>query len=368
MITVPISSGVMNAIPVRARIAASLLGIVLLLAACAPVTQRPAIDEKAVAEEARKQHELAFQDLMEDHARLYRVSYSILARGAPLCADKVRPSLGMRFGTVEDVAKEFREPGAKLLGLSSELKIVQVAEGSPAQRAGLREKDVIVALEGRSIPTGAGARQKFVDALAAAAKAKKQLTIKVRRAEGERSISVEHEAACDYPVQLHPADMINAFADGKQVVIMRGMLRFVRDDLDLAVVVGHELAHNTMKHIEKQTGNVLLGTLVDILAATRGVDTQGLFGNLGGMVYSKDFEAEADYVGLYFTARAGFEIEKAPNLWRRMAAANPGGIQQRGFGASHPSTPERFLALEKIVTEIRAKKAAGRELRPEVRN
>lgn len=357
----------MNRLHLRPNFTAGLLLVAALLPACAPVTRQPAIDDKAVAEEARKQRELAFQDLIEDQARLFRISYPILARGAALCEGKVRPSAGMRFGNLEDIAKDFRDAAAKLLGLTNELLIVQVAGGSPAQRAGLREKDVILALQGKPAQKGTGARQKFLEAIAETAKMRKELSFKVRRAGAEHVISVEHEPACDYPALLHPADAINAFADGRQIVVTRGMLRFVRDDLELAVVVGHELAHNTMKHIEKQTGNVLLGTLLDILAASRGVDTQGMFGNLAGLVYSKEFEAEADYVGLYLTARAGYDVDKAPNFWRRMASASPGAIQQRGFGASHPSTPERFLALEKIVEEIRAKKASGKDLKPELR-
>lgn len=336
------------------------------LSACAPVTQRPAVEDKAVAAEAQKQRELAWQDEMEDQARLYRVAYPILARGAPLCEERVRAALGIRFGNVHDLPKEFRETAAKLIGLGNELQVIQVAPGSPADRAGMQEKDILLAVESRRAPSGEGAREKLTTAIAEAAKTRKTLDVIVRRAGVQRSFTVGHEPVCDYPVLVHSADIINAFADGKQVMVTRGMLRFVRDDLELAVVIGHELAHNTMGHIQKQMGNQFLGTLLDVLAASRGVDTQGLFGSLAGAVFSKEFEAEADYVGLYFTARAGHSIDKAPNFWRRMATANPGGIQQRGFGASHPSTPERFLALEKIVEEIRAKNAAGKALTPEM--
>lgn len=336
------------------------------LAACAPVTQRPTLDDKAVAEETRKQRQLAFQDLLEDQARLYRVSYPILARGAPLCEDKLRASFGARFANVQDMPKDYREVATAALGLASEIQVIQVVAGSPAQRAGLQEKDVVLGVEGKSAPAGEGARARLASLIAEFAKTRKILSFKVKRAGVEIVLPVEHEPACDYPVLVNAADTINAFATGSQIVIMRGMLRFIRDDLELAVVVGHELAHNTMKHIDKQRGNMLLGSLLDILAATRGVDTQGAFGSLAGLVYSKDFEAEADYVGLYFTARAGYEIDKAPNFWRRMASANPGGIRQRSFGASHPSTPERFLSLEKIVEEIRAKRAAGTDLRPQM--
>jgi predicted Zn-dependent protease len=81
-------------------------------------------------------------------------------------------------------------------------------------------------------------------------------------------------------------------------------------------------------------------------------------------MYSKEFEAEADYVGLYLMARAGFAIEDTPNFWRRMAIAHPGSVK-RGLAASHPPTPERFLALEKTVEEIDAKRARSEALLPE---
>jgi len=335
-----------------------------LLAACAPVTQRPALDEKAVTAEAQKQRELAWQDLQDDAARLYRVAYPILARGASLCEDKVRRSLGLRLGNMHDVSKELRPAASRMMGLGDELQVVQVAPGSPAERAGLREKDILVSVDGKPVQRGEGARAKLLATLDELAKTHSHLEFRVRRSGADETVRAGHEALCDYPVVLNNADIINAFADSKQVAITRGMMRFVRDDLELAVVIGHELAHNSMGHVQKQMGNQMLGTLVDIMAATRGVNTQGLFGGAAGLVFSKDFEAEADYVGLYFTARAGLAIDKAPNFWRRMAAANPGGIQQRGFGASHPSTPERFLALEKVVEEIKAKLTVGKDLTP----
>lgn len=349
------------------RLVAALALAAGLLAACAPVTQRPQVDERAVAEEARKQRELALADLLEDSARLFRISYPILARGAPLCDENVRPALGARFASLGDFGKDFREAAASLLGLGDEVSVVQITEGSPAHRAGLRERDVVVAVQGRPAPRGEGAARKLVEQITEAAKSANRVELRVRRGGAEHTLAVEPEPACDYPVVLHPADAINAFADGRQLAVTRGMLRFVRDDLELAVVVGHELAHNSMKHVEKQTGNVLLGTILDILAAARGVNTQGAFGNLAGLVFSKEFEAEADYVGLYFTARAGYDVARAPNFWRRMASAAPGAIGRQGFAATHPSTPERFVALEKTVEEIRAKQAAGRDLAPEIR-
>jgi predicted Zn-dependent protease len=132
-------------------------------------------------------------------------------------------------------------------------------------------------------------------------------------------------------------------------------------------VIGHELAHNFMGHIEAGQRNNVLGTIAEIIAATKGVPTQGALGAAIALAYSPAFEAEADYVGLYVLASAGIEIKEAPKFWRRMAAANPAGISQRGMIASHPATSARFVALEKTVQEIEAKRAAGQPLVPELK-
>ena len=160
------------------------------------------------------------------------------------------------------------------------------------------------------------------------------------------------------------ADDVNAMADGTHVLLFTGMLRFADTDEELATVVGHEMAHNLMDHVSKQQGNALLGTILDILVAGVGVNTQGMFTKMAMLAYSKEFEAEADYVGLYLMARAGYAIHDTPNFWRRMAIAHPGSVKG-GFFATHPATPERFLALEKTVAEIEGKERSNQALLPE---
>jgi Peptidase family M48 len=160
---------------------------------------------------------------------------------------------------------------------------------------------------------------------------------------------------------------LNAFADGKNVFIARGMMRFAQDDTELALVVSHEMAHNSMLHMKAKTSNYVLGTVLDILiTATTGVNTQGTFGNMAASRYSQEFEAEADYVGLYMMAAAGKNIDSAPKFWRRMAAAHPTGIEA-DYSSSHPSTAYRLLALEETVKEIKLKKETGASLTPEMK-
>jgi predicted Zn-dependent protease len=75
-------------------------------------------------------------------------------------------------------------------------------------------------------------------------------------------------------------------------------------------------------------------------------------------------EREADYVSLYIIAVAGYDYNAAPNFYRRLASADPGSIK-KSFARTHPSSPERFIAMEKAVKEINDKKSKGLPLIPE---
>lgn len=181
------------------------------------------------------------------------------------------------------------------------------------------------------------------------------------------------QANCSYKVILDPKQIgLNAYADGKNVVINPGMVDFASNDTHLAFVVAHEFAHNIMAHIASQQKNVaiggILGTLGDALAQSQGVNTQGAFGKLGAnqamLKYSPSFETEADYVGLYILARAGYPIEQAPDFWRIMSQNEPRSIY---VTSTHPNNPSRTIAMEKTIPEIRSKQAASQPLLPNIR-
>jgi predicted Zn-dependent protease len=125
---------------------------------------------------------------------------------------------------------------------------------------------------------------------------------------------------------------INAFADGEEISVTTGMLRFVNNDDELALVIGHELAHNVLGHPDYERGrkdNPILhgmteGALLDATLATagtygrRGRALTGIGGNTGKLAFFQVFEREANDLGLYFVQRAGFDPSQAVDLWRRM--------------------------------------------------
>lgn len=180
------------------------------------------------------------------------------------------------------------------------------------------------------------------------------------------------ERTCSFGTIVTVEGDINAFADGRNVILPWAMMRFANDD-ELRVVVAHEIAHNAMGHIDAKRQNMLVGALFGIVAdvalASQGVNTGGEYTNsfmgLGAMTFSQDFEREADYVGMYLLARAGLPLESAPEFWRRFAQISPKAIS---YASSHPTTAERFVRLRQTVAEIEEKRAAGRELLPEMKS
>jgi predicted Zn-dependent protease len=253
--------------------------------------------------------------------------------------------------------------------------VIHVVKGSAADEAGLAQNDVIVEIKDTAVEPvrerSAGPHERLLDALMEWKK--RELPLAVRRGEQSLEVTLVGKDACKYPVALVSSDAVNAFADGRGVGITSGMVRFVESDDELALVIGHELAHNTLGHLNRRQANALAGTilgvLVDIGAAAAGVSTGGtgmrMGGAAGSLVFSKEFESESDYLGTYMAARAGFEIAQAPMFWRRMAVEHPSGIGGGSMLASHPSTPERATALEQTIAEIEGKAARNEPLVPE---
>lgn len=172
-------------------------------------------------------------------------------------------------------------------------------------------------------------------------------------------------SSCSYSVIFRQDDQLNAKADGRRVYIHSGMIRFCETDDELAIVVGHELAHNMLEHTRKKQTSMLLGAIVDAaIAGAAGVNTNNAFMKAAAVAYSQEYESEADYLGVYLAGRAGYKIDAAPLFWRKMAIEHPGSIMNR-FNSTHPSTPERSVALRNTVAEIDAKRSARLALIPE---
>jgi len=349
-----------------------ILGLVavVLLACGAPQTTAPEIDPAAAQREAQLQKEFALRSYRQDWQRLFDIGGPLLEASAGLCGNHLAPYLGVKFHTVHGFDKDDRIAVAKVYTLDNKPRVSQVVALSPAARAGFLVGDVLLEIQGRSINSGPGASKKISKMLDELLATGRPIGFKIARGPEILMLQALPTQHCNFNLQLSQDHEINAFADGANVVINRGLIRFIESDQHLATIIAHEIAHNAMGHIDAKKTNATVGAigglLADMAAAVLGVNTGSTFRNIGARAgasaYSAAFENEADYVGLYILARARYPIKGAADVWRLMATVNPKSIS---FSGSHPTSPQRYLNMEQYIREITAKLAANAPLVPD---
>ena len=351
----------------------SLLILSLVLAACAtPQSRMPVINNTSTSEEAKKQRMLVIEDYMGNYKKLQQVASRVISNGADLCGEKVGGYYGFNYWNQDSFSPALKEAAKTRYSLNEKFKVLNVAAQSPAEKAKFKENDTLVSINGWLIPSGKEAEKQLNLKLAEYGNTLTAVDITILRDDAEQKISITPAKACDFKVTLAPDDVKNAYADGKNIVVYKGMMDFFKSDEEIALVVSHELAHNAMKHIDAKQKNAtiggIFGLLLDVAAAAGGINTNGDFTRLGsglaGNAFSVEFEQEADYVGLYFMKKAGYDIDNAAGFWRRMAINNSQAITMK---SSHPTTPERFVAIESTVKEIKSKQEKGESLTPELK-
>lgn len=348
-----------------------IISTLALLAACAgPVTSGPRVSKDALSKEVALQQQLVFERAMKDEARVYSLAFPLQGANAQFCGSHVRPVIGLSAWNISSVSRGYQPAANALYGLDERLVVKTIARKSPAQKAGLLSGDIIESINGTAV-SGSSAVKTFDSAVMNSNG--KPVKIGIRRNGVAQTITVTPITACNFPVRVdHESNEINAYADGTQIVITRGIIRFTENDEELALVIAHELAHDALTHVDKLKQNAMAGSLggllIDGLFAAGGVSTGGQFAqigaNMGAGQNSIAFEQEADYVGMYFMERAGYSAANVAQFWRRMAAENSRDVTTR---TSHPSSPERFLAIEGTYAEIMKKKAAGQPIVPTFR-
>jgi len=352
------------------------LALSLVSACMAPETRKHRLSDAAVEKEQQEQYRAIVRFWMDDVRRLNRIAYPILKSNYAICAqaDDGGWNDGIIVSSLDSFGPELRQAARDVLNISEYPTVIHLIPGSAAAESGLvAEGDRVIAVNGDRMPASEKTLESYVKALGGLERRQGETVSYLLSRDGEEHrVALPVDASCDYRVAVLRDDTVNAFANGDALFVNTGMMRFA-NDYELATVIGHELAHNAMNHIEKMKSNATAGVaggfLLDILFASVGVNTGGGFtrlgGNVGASAYSQDFETEADYVGLYFMARAGYDVNDAAVFWRRMAA-QVGNARSVGKGYSHPPTAERFLRLQETAAEIERKQKAGEPLMPEI--
>ncbi len=157
---------------------------------------------------------------------------------------------------------------------------------------------------------------------------------------------------------------VNAFCmPGGKIVVYDGLLAVAGNEAELAVVLGHEIAHAVAKHsnermsqqIMTQYGMAILSSaLSEKSTAVQNVATSvfGLGSQVGIMLpYSRKHEYEADYMGIVFMEIAGYDSASAVDFWTKMSA---GGGNTSDFLSTHPADSKRISQIKSRMQEAKS--------------
>jgi len=153
---------------------------------------------------------------------------------------------------------------------------------------------------------------------------------------------------------------VNAWCmPGGKVAVYTGILPVAYDNMGLAAIIGHEIAHALARHANERASQ---GTLANLAGAVLDNSLEGkknkqmwmaAFGlgvNVGILLpYSRTHESEADEIGLSLMARAGYDPGAAPELWDRMAEQNES--RPLAILSTHPHPEARAIRLRELLPQ-----------------
>lgn len=289
--------------------------------------------------------------------KVYRVGYKLVSSPVPGHGAE-KPRFGFAGVGVEDLKDDIR----KVLGIDKSVKGVLVRgiyPGSKAEGIDIRPGDVIQKLGGKKV--------KSLGSFFKAVRKARADTLKalVWRKGSQLEIDIPVEKVY-YNAQffLAPTPDLDANAAFSKINVGIGAIRYCRNDDELAVIMGHELAHTTLKHSLKNLGIGVSSALA--YGAMAGVIDAVTIGGVGNLLLnpvekaqesaiSRRYEREADYYGMQHAFHAGYNVENGSKVFSRLAMDTPSFSLLAYTFASHPKSSERFLRLEKIIEEFKVR-------------
>jgi len=184
---------------------------------------------------------------------------------------------------------------------------------------------------------------------------------------GQRLVVASGESGRAFEFFVIKDAMLNAFAlPGGYIGVHTGLILAAQSESELAGVIGHEIGHVTQRHIaqligkQKQMSMVMLASLLAAIAASNSraseaVLAAGVAGTTQAqLAYSRDFEREADRIGLQTLEASGFDVRGMAGFFERLQRSsrlyeNNAPVYLR----THPLTTERISDMENRVMNMR---------------
>ncbi|HYF59953.1 MAG TPA: M48 family metallopeptidase [Burkholderiaceae bacterium] len=166
-----------------------------------------------------------------------------------------------------------------------------------------------------------------------------------------------------WEVNLIGSKQVNAFVmPGGKIAFFTGIIDRLRlTDDEIAMIMGHEMAHALIEHGRERAGQQRLAQIATV-GATVFSAILG-YGDLGGQVvggasqltllkFNRGDETEADLVGMDIAARAGFDPRAAVTLWQKMSQLSQGQGGSPEFLSTHPAHGTRIETIRAALPKV----------------
>jgi predicted Zn-dependent protease len=186
----------------------------------------------------------------------------------------------------------------------------------------------------------------------------------------DRLLRADGDDPARWEVLVFASPEINAFVlPGRKIGIFEGLVATAGSADELAAVIGHEIGHLAANHAEERVvagvaqdlGVRLVALALDWGDVPFGREVAAAFG-MGvefGLArpYGRGQELEADRLGLFTMARAGYDPRAAIRFWERMDRLSRGGLP--ALLSTHPAPGTRIEEIREIVPEALAARPAA---------
>jgi predicted Zn-dependent protease len=165
----------------------------------------------------------------------------------------------------------------------------------------------------------------------------------------------------NWEVNVISSDTLNAFCmPGGKIMFYSGLIdKLHLTDDEIAIVMGHEIAHALREHSREQVSQALAAqTAINLGTALFGLGKEASnaaavsYQNFIATKFSRTDEAEADRIGLELAARAGYDPRAGVTLWRKMIAASKGQGKPPEFLSTHPAEENRIRDIESLLPTV----------------
>lgn len=330
-----------------------LLLCAFLFSSCA--TMGPQISQEELKRKQDEFNAKFFEASKNWLPRVYRVGYRLISNPVPGHGNE-QPKVGF-VGVGVDEIRDFSRKACQIDESVKGVLVLGHYPGSKAESADIQWGDVIESVNGKntqSLPS-------YFDTIKNVKGDSVQAKIWRKGQVIEKNLPVE-KVYYNAHFFLAPTPNLDAQSLFSRIDVGIGAIRYCRNDDELAMIMGHELAHTTLKHSMKKLGSSIASALVyGVVAGVIDAYTVRGLGNIvtspvqqaSDNAVSREYENQADYVGTKHAFHSGYDVQNGMKVFSRLATDAPGFNIFSFVGSSHPDPPERFLRLEKTLEELK---------------